>query len=556
MNTLVAYLMPVVGLVNLNFFLITVVKCGLSTLITADILALLLMLVTSALISRVGSISFSLALKYDSFSFSASFLLYLFFLASAFLKIPETRALKLSIGISYTTFLCLKAAAFLYLFKKFRLSGTNSKRLGVILFAFVFIFYSLLALWTTKAIPPTGDEPLYLLSAKSLAVDGDLNISNNYRSGQWKEFMPESSKFSLGEEEQRDGRYYMNERVLFTALLAIPFSLGSFLATSLLMCLISAFFIYLIYRYVLAVGFGPGRSFMISLLAAFVQPMLTMNSRIYHNTMGSALVLLAFMLIYYGKKNGRDNLFTAVIIAALPWIHLVYLPFSITLLVMYSVEFSYKKRYLFLVYFMLLLDAIMFILYRISVRNGLADFTGINNYQLTPCIYRSLAALFFDQEGGLFFLSPVYLLFLTGLSATLVVDRAFGFLAKPLFLVSGFLILQGSLPAFGGGYDTCRSLMPLLPFITIFTLRAFENRQLRYPGTVLIIVSVFLGYLWAAIPWLAINYEIGKNVFLGPLSAFLPSFNIPGHQHYGFIAVFMIVLATAGALKKTRFNWR
>ncbi len=195
-----------------------------------------------------------------------------------------------------------------------------------------------------------------------------------------------------------------------------------------------------------------------------------------------------------------------------------------------------------------ILDIIIFALYRINVRQG-QDLIGGGDYSLTPFIYRSLLALFFDQEAGLFFLAPVYLLSIIGLSASILVDKAIKNALKIIFVISGYLITQGSLTAFGGGYDTGRSILPLIPFLAIFLIRSFENSGLKLIFWGFVIFSVIAGYLAAAVPWLAINYEKAGN-------GFLPSFLLSGQEHYQYILIFTIILFLLGFFCRPKFNWR
>src|SRR4051794_38845986 len=57
----------------------------------------------------------------------------------------------------------------------------------------LFLLYAVLAIVVTSPrMPPTGDEPHYLITAHSLAVDHDLELRNNYVNADYRLFYPAS----------------------------------------------------------------------------------------------------------------------------------------------------------------------------------------------------------------------------------------------------------------------------------------------------------------------------------------------------------------------------
>ncbi|PWT88795.1 MAG: hypothetical protein C5B54_10045, partial [Acidobacteria bacterium] len=61
-----------------------------------------------------------------------------------------------------------------------------------LLFALIlFCFFSIIALCiTSRQMVPTGDEPHYLITAHSIAVDGDIQLLNNYQEKDYRLFYP------------------------------------------------------------------------------------------------------------------------------------------------------------------------------------------------------------------------------------------------------------------------------------------------------------------------------------------------------------------------------
>ncbi|MCK5218242.1 hypothetical protein KAR10_01895, partial [bacterium] len=58
------------------------------------------------------------------------------------------------------------------------------------LFFLAVFFYLALGVWTTTVYPPTGDEPHYLLMTHSLWHEGDLDLADNMRQKDFREFYP------------------------------------------------------------------------------------------------------------------------------------------------------------------------------------------------------------------------------------------------------------------------------------------------------------------------------------------------------------------------------
>ena len=273
--------------------------------------------------------------------------------------------------------------------------------------------------------------------------------------------------------------------------------------------------------------------------------MLHLSSRVYHNIIGATLVLWVFLLINYYRKNAVNALIIVLFCAVLPWLHFVYLAFCLTLFVLFVFTYKKEKKIVWTAFFFLALDALVLFVYRTHLHGGIHLIATVNNYQLTPWIHRTLLALLFDQECGLFFIAPYYIFFISGF-VVFIKDKSYRFIGKIIFLFSGFLILQGSSPAFGGGYVPGRLLVPALPFIAIFLRRYFENIRIGLFYFVIIFISIALAYLMITIPWLAINYEIGRNFLVTPLlSRYLPSFLVSGKEHYFMIMVFLMVMVVS-----------
>ncbi|MCG8432271.1 MAG: hypothetical protein MJA29_14020 [Candidatus Omnitrophica bacterium] len=529
------------------------------------LLLVCLWLSESVLLKGVFSFGFLRALRCMAWSFIPWFILYLAPLLAARGELNRIQSIKLILGIAYVTFVYAQAGTFLFLLKNrvFQRRRLDLKRYAFILFMFVLTVYLALACWTGSVIKPTGDEPFYLLAAQSLIYDHDLDISNNYLSRQWRAYLPARYELSVWESPRRDGRIYLEERVLFILHTAFWYLIAGSTGVFLGQALVSSGVILLTFLLLVKAGFEEVRSFWISVLAAFCEPMITMSSRIYHNTFGALLAGAAFLCLAFIPRPGMKNAFLCLIpLLALPWFHTSYAALSLSIFALLVWKYRAKPGVLLFASSACFVNAFLFVLFRGHIREGASGLNAVEQYQLTAHVYRSLLALLFDQETGLFFHAPVYLLSFSGVAAMFWTDRArrLGWLAVCFF--SLYLILQGSVPAFGGGFDTGRLLIPFIPFAALFLARACEAGHLRRLVGVLAALSLVWGYLLTAAAWLAVNYEVGRHLImrqfarLGPdPGRFLPSFIIPGQEHYAGCALALGVVILLGAGLKERFSW-
>lgn len=520
--------------------------------------------VFTLLIIKTYDIKLCIALLAAAIPFLSSWILMLQPLLHTYLRLDAIREIKLVVGITYVTFLYAQVTSLLYFHARAwqKQVWFSMRSLCIRLFIFVFSFYALLSVWTNAVIVPTGDEPYYLLAAASLLKDHDLNISDNYAEGNWKTFMKDSN-LKIWKSKRSDGKIYMDERILFVAGLAVPFLIGGVAGASLFIVLMSSIFILMIFIFLLKNGFAAHESFWAAILCMLTQPMLTMNARIYHNVMGGIGVLLALMLLRYHAGSRLSVFVTTCIIVSLPWIHISNVILSILLFSFFVYNNRRYPRSLIYACVITCVSAVGFLSYRYHIQGNGSMLTGFIDYGYTTHFYRSLLALFFDQEAGLFFHTPLYVFSVIGFTKALRVDFKGSSFNCSVIITGGFLFVQGMLPAFGGGYDTGRSLILILPFLVLYALRAMREKHLRLMGYILAGLSVGWGFLTAAIPWLAINLESGRHVLLAiietivhlPIGNYLPSFNSPGAECYIGIVMFLLGMIAIGSFGKGRFVW-
>lgn len=201
--------------------------------------------------------------------------------------------------------------------------------------AALFLVYGCLALFvSTRQMPPTGDEPHYLITAHSLVVDGDLYLLNNYKNRDYRTFYPGllAKRTTRGADPSLElpafspglsfflAPFYKMAMILFPAFL-MPF-------LRLVICSITVTAIYQLMK--LAETFGTPPSRVVLAGAVLASPLVTYSSQIYPEIIAFLLLLLALIQFqdvddHPWKAFGWLSFLTPAMI----WLHPKYLVLSL-----------------------------------------------------------------------------------------------------------------------------------------------------------------------------------------------------------------------------------
>ncbi len=145
--------------------------------------------------------------------------------------------------------------------------------------------------WTHALMPPTGDEPYYLLLSESLSSDLDLDLSNQYSSGVAERFtnQPLEPQFVEG----RGGERYSRHGVVMPLLLAPFWKLGGAFGARLALVLVWSLLAERLYRLLLAAGVRPRGAFRAWGVATFAVPLLPYSRAIWIEAPAALLAALA-----------------------------------------------------------------------------------------------------------------------------------------------------------------------------------------------------------------------------------------------------------------------
>ena len=169
-----------------------------------------------------------------------------------------------------------------------------------------------------------GDEPHYLLTAKSLTDDGDIDLVNQYRSRAYSGFYP----YTLDPHGTlTEGRLHEPHGLGFPALIAPAYAVGGAKGVELLLAAIAALAIALAYRLALHVVPDPW-ALGAALAVGLSPPMLAYSSAVYPElTAAAALAGAALLALRVAERATRPAAVGCfALIAALPWLGIRFAP--------------------------------------------------------------------------------------------------------------------------------------------------------------------------------------------------------------------------------------
>jgi hypothetical protein len=170
----------------------------------------------------------------------------------------------------------------------------------------------------------TGDEPQYLLSAKSLAEDLDLDVSDERRAREYRDVFHRYYLVPQQEAERADGRLVSPHDPLLPALLALPVRAGGWLFARLAMATMAGALAALV-LWVAVRRFGIALRPAVVAVAAFSlgAPLAVYGTQVYPE-LPAALALTAAVAGAMGPPKWRNVAVLAVAVVALPWLGVKY----------------------------------------------------------------------------------------------------------------------------------------------------------------------------------------------------------------------------------------
>ena len=169
-----------------------------------------------------------------------------------------------------------------------------------------------------------GDEPHYLLTAKSLIDDGDFDVRNQRAAREWEEFYPQ---YLDRHGKLIDGRAHEPHGAGFPTLIAPAFALGGAKAVELFLAAIAALGGVLAYLLALRVVPDPW-AIGATLAVALSPPFVAYGSAVYPElAAATALAGAALLALRLQERITRpDAAWCFVLLGALPWLGTKFVP--------------------------------------------------------------------------------------------------------------------------------------------------------------------------------------------------------------------------------------
>ena len=377
-----------------------------------------------------------------------------------------------------------------------------------LLFVLIATTYAVLVLFYSR--PPgmsmtNGDEPHYLLQAHSLWYDHDLEMQNNYANLDYTEFF-DGGVLDIGAYlYEYNGRTIRHHFALGMPLLLTPaYAIGGRIGVQLLLALLTATgmsWLFLTVR-----QFIPSPvAFVTVLLCALTYPIVIYSHQIYPETIIMVLMTLVLTLTLpaLALHQRRNALVVGTVVGMMPHFQNKFILLS---LLLYSLFLWRTRPYLRLTLrwslppILLLAIAHLAWAYIIYGELGWSALVSPGYARLIDTrIDDGILGLWFDQEVGLFFFAPLYLLALPGAWILARRPDMRGAILWLIAIYASFHLLGGAYYDWPAGLSPApRYLVPVLPILVIFVSGALawslRHRQLLQP-ILLILITVYFTYL-------------------------------------------------------------
>jgi hypothetical protein len=387
------------------------------------------------------------------------------------------------------------------------------RRLALRLAGCLWIFYLLTGAWGW-GWRHTGDQPHYLLMSQSLSADGDLDLANNYASGQWRAFY---DRGVLEPQYPAQGAKVFTEHKPLLPLLAAPLfgALGPYAGlwvASLIMAATAGLVAWLL----LKAGLGLPAALSAFALFALNAASWTHAAAFYPDGLSGLLMLTACAAL----AGQLPRSWGLLAVMAMPWANARCYPAAAALMALALWQDRRSAAWLGLA---ALSFAAAFALNRAqfgsgdpmaayhSVHRGLADMFPWRE------IPRQALGQWLDQEYGLLFWAPALAFGLAGVAAWKKFP-GFGKAAYGLPLLAYYSVVAAYYD-WTGVMAPCRYLVPLLPFLALSAAFALERMRGKLWFQFLLALTLAQGLAVAVLPWLNFSKMDGQNMALKALGA-------------------------------------
>ncbi|MBN2753628.1 MAG: hypothetical protein JXR81_02050 [Candidatus Goldbacteria bacterium] len=441
----------------------------------------------------------------------------------------------------------------------------ENKNIEKKIFASFFIFFAAVTSYVTFAYPPTGDEPHYLLIARSIVFDFDVDLKNNYENdASYRDFYPAFLEYeNIHNTPGSGGKGLYSLHSIGLPLLISPFLfIGGRFVVQFFMNFLAALCVMLLYSLISSSEISGKKSILFASLFGAVLPF-SVNASLVLTEIPAALIVL-YCLRNLMHRKGFGILFFAGI-AFLPWLHSKYVILSVILYIIRYViiikgkSFDYKKEIINNI--TLIVSAVLFFLYYFAIyakpaNSAVSDIYVSSSFYFIFTFKHSMRAFFgilADRNFGILFYAPVYIFSVWGLIYSAVQKNIK--MLIPALVAIPYLSLFLFWSDWGGSMTPARQLIPVI-FVFAVYAAYFDYKFSLTDKKIFRAISAYsliLSLILFCMPFL--RYGATKDKIASFMSAhglnlgwFFPDF----HDNITFIhAVFIVltVVFTAAAVK-------
>jgi hypothetical protein len=425
---------------------------------------------------------------------------------------------------------------------------TKRFRISWLLVLPVFLYLGVTLFWQSRGFYQiTGDEPHYLVITDSLVRDHDLYVLNNYSADTP---VHRAFKSNLGAPEHVVPHIYKqfsNHYPGLSFLLVLPYRIAGVVGAKIFMALLAGLWPLLIYRLLFQVTGSENWSVLTALCLSIGLPFLPAANQIYPDLLCGTIVFWGATKIFevVNEKDEQPasrikSVWMGVVIGFLPWLHSRFmLPAAIMAgaYLYFVMRISRPSLMRALKYFVPPLGVIVGLLW---IHNGkvFGSIAGYYNQSLVHFSLRTATMIFiglhWDQNQGIFFQQPLFLLGLMGL--VFLVKANWRFAATLAILYLAIILPTTVHPAWYGGLSFSGRFWWAVAGLWVFPVACavkFLIARSKLVLPLLAVASITLQY-WYALKWLfRDNFLIvglrpmwvSRTYFIyGPVWKYLPTF--------------------------------
>lgn len=411
----------------------------------------------------------------------------------------------------------------------------------------------------------TGDEPHYLVTALSLAEDGDLTTADEVSERAYEPF--HEQRMWNQATPLADGRLVEPHDPLLPVILAVPMGVGGWVAAKATLALLAGVLAAaMVWVAVRRFSVGPAPAAVTVVAFAGAMPLVAYGNQVYPELPAALAVVLAIGALT-GHFTARGISGWIVSLVALPWLSVKYVPVALALALLGLVVLARRsdRRGLAVALVVLSASAVAYVGLHLLLYGGVTVYAAGSHFveggQLSVTGYEAnypgrsirLVGLLVDRHFGLAAWAPVHLLAVPALAA-LARARPPGWLVLTAPLLAGWLNATYVAQTMHGWWSPGRQVVVVLPAVVLAVAWWIG----RLPRLAWVVAG--LGVLGAASwLWLVVEASTGRRTLVvdffettNPLyrawSTLLPDGGLVSTDAAGLViwSVVLAALAVAG----------